>query len=229
MIKLENVRKEYVLSKDNTVVALKDISIEIEEGEFVAIVGKSGSGKSTLLNIISCLDKEIKGKYILDGHQINKKKSKELAKIRNKYFGFIFQNFNLLQKLTAYENIEIPLIYKRVPRKERKKLIEKYAEKVGIKERLDHKPNELSGGQQQRVAIARALVTDPKIIMADEPTGALDEATGIQIMEILKELNRNGKTVLLVTHDMDLANQAKRKIVISDGAIISDTKVGEAQ
>ena len=227
MIKLENIVKEYVLSKDNSVLALNGVSLEIEEGEFVAIVGKSGSGKSTLLNIMSCLDKEIKGNYILDGININKKSPKELAKIRNKYFGFIFQNFNLLSKLNAYENIEIPLIYKRVPRKNRKKLIEEYAEKVNILDRLKHKPNELSGGQQQRVAIARALVTDPKIIMADEPTGALDEATGIQIMELLEELNKEGKTVLLITHDMDLANRAKRKIVISDGKIISDTKVGE--
>lgn len=226
MIKLKNIVKEYVLSQDNKVLALDKVSLEIDEGEFVAIVGKSGSGKSTLLNIMSCLDKEIKGSYILDGININKKKSKELAQIRNQYFGFIFQNFNLLQKLTAYENIEIPLIYKRVPRRKRKKLIEEYAKKVGIDERLSHKPNELSGGQQQRVAIARALVTDPKIIMADEPTGALDEATGIQIMEILEELNNEGKTVLLITHDMDLANRAKRKIVISDGKIISDTKAG---
>lgn len=229
MIKLNNIVKKYVLSKDNAVIALDKISIEIEEGEFVAIVGKSGSGKSTLLNIMSCLDKEIKGEYVLDGININKKKSKELAKIRNKYFGFIFQNFNLLQKLTAYENIEIPLIYKGVPRKTRKKLIEEYAKKVGIETRLKHKPNELSGGQQQRVAIARALVTNPKIIMADEPTGALDEATGIQIMNILQELNNEGKTVLLITHDMDLASKAKRKIVISDGKLISDTKVGETK
>lgn len=186
-------------------------------------------GKSTLLNIISCLDKKIEGTYYLGENLINKKKSKELAKIRNQYFGFVFQNFNLLQKLTAYENIEIPLIYKRVPRRERKKLIEKYAEKVGILERLGHRPNELSGGQQQRVAIARALVTNPKIIMADEPTGALDEATGIQIMKILKDLNDEGKTVLLVTHDMDLANQAKRKIVISDGRLISDTRAGDSK
>lgn len=228
MIKLKNIEKKYVLSKDNVVNALNGISLEIEEGEFVAIVGKSGSGKSTLLNVMSCLDKEIKGEYYLDDILINKKNPKALAKIRNKYFGFIFQNFNLLHKLTAYENIEIPLIYKRVPRKERKKLIEEYSKKVGIYERLKHKPNELSGGQQQRVAIARALVTDPKIIMADEPTGALDEATGIQIMEILQELNREGKTVLLITHDMDLANKAPRKIVISDGKIISDTKGGNA-
>lgn len=226
MIKLKDIVKEYVLSQDNRILALDKVSLEIDEGEFVAIVGKSGSGKSTLLNIMSCLDKEIKGSYILDGININKKNSKELAQIRNQYFGFIFQNFNLLQKLTAYENIEIPLIYKRVPRRKRKKLIEEYAKKVGIEERLNHKPNELSGGQQQRVAIARALVTDPKIIMADEPTGALDEATGIQIMEILEELNKEGKTVLLITHDMDLANRAKRKIVISDGKIISDTKAG---
>jgi putative ABC transport system ATP-binding protein len=170
MIELKNVEKEYVLSKNNSVVALKDISLKIEDGEFVAIIGKSGSGKTTLLNTIACLDKEIKGEYFLDNILINKKKPNELAKIRNKHFGFIFQNFNLLQKLTAYENIEVPLIYKRVPRRNRKKLIEEYAKKVGIKDRLSHKPNELSGGQQQRIAIARALVTNPQIIIADEPT-----------------------------------------------------------
>ena len=203
MIELKNLKKEYVLSKNNKVLALQDINLTIDEGEFVAIVGKSGSGKSTLLNVISCLDKEFSGEYFLEGENIRKKRKNELAKIRNRSFGFIFQNFNLLQKLTAYENIEIPLIYKKVPRRKRKELIEKYAEKLEIKDRLQHKPNELSGGQQQRVAIARALVTNPKVIMADEPTGALDEATGIQIVEILKELNQEGKTILLITHDSD--------------------------
>jgi putative ABC transport system ATP-binding protein len=227
MIELRNVGKEYVLSKDNSVTALKDISLEINKGEFVAIIGKSGSGKTTLLNTIACLDKEITGEYFLDGIKINKKKPKELAKIRNKYFGFVFQNFNLLQKLNAYENIEVPLIYKKVPRRNRRRLIEEYADKVGIKDRLSHKPNELSGGQQQRIAIARALVTDPQVIIADEPTGALDEATGNQIMSILKELNNEGKTIIVVTHDIDIANQAKRKITVSDGRIISDVKVGE--
>ncbi len=227
MIKLKNIQKKYVLSKQNSVIALNNVSLEIQQGEFVAIIGKSGSGKTTLLNTIACLDKQIKGEYFLDNILINKKKQKQLAKIRNKYFGFVFQNFNLLQKLTAYENIEVPLIYKKVPRRNRKKLIEEYAEKVGIKERLSHKPNELSGGQQQRIAIARALVTNPQIIIADEPTGALDEATGIQIMNILKELNKEGKTVIVVTHDIDIANQARRKITVSDGKIISDVKVGE--
>jgi putative ABC transport system ATP-binding protein len=170
MIELKNVDKKYVLSKNNSVSALKDICLKIDRGEFVAIVGKSGSGKTTLLNVIACLDKEIKGEYLLDDILINKKSPKELAKIRNKYFGFVFQNFNLLPKLTAYENIEVPLIYKKVSRRNRKKLIEEYAKKVGIKDRLSHKPNELSGGQQQRIAIARALVTDPQIIIADEPT-----------------------------------------------------------
>lgn len=226
MIELKNLKKEYVLSKNNKVLALQDINLTIDEGEFVAIVGKSGSGKSTLLNVISCLDKEFSGEYFLEGENIRKKRKNELAKIRNRSFGFIFQNFNLLQKLTAYENIEIPLIYKKVPRRKRKELIEKYAEKLEIKDRLQHKPNELSGGQQQRVAIARALVTNPKVIMADEPTGALDEATGIQIVEILKELNQEGKTILLITHDSDLAKMAKRKIVLSDGMIIQDEKEG---
>ena len=226
MIELKNLKKEYVLSKNNKVLALQDINLTIDEGEFVAIVGKSGSGKSTLLNIISCLDKEFSGEYFLEGENIRKKRKNELAKIRNRSFGFIFQNFNLLQKLTAYENIEIPLIYKKVPRRKRKELIEKYAEKLEIKDRLQHKPNELSGGQQQRVAIARALVTNPKVIMADEPTGALDEATGIQIVEILKELNQEGKTILLITHDSELAKMAKRKIVLSDGMIIQDEKEG---
>lgn len=226
MIELKNLKKEYVLSKNNKVLALQDINLTIDEGEFVAIVGKSGSGKSTLLNVISCLDKEFSGEYFLEGENIRKKRKNELAKIRNRSFGFIFQNFNLLQKLTAYENIEIPLIYKKVPRRKRKELIEKYAEKLEIKDRLQHKPNELSGGQQQRVAIARALVTNPKVIMADEPTGALDEATGIQIVEILKELNQEGKTILLITHDSDLAKMANRKIVLSDGMIIQDEKEG---
>lgn len=226
MIELKNLKKEYVLSKNNKVLALQNINLTIDEGEFVAIVGKSGSGKSTLLNVISCLDKEFSGEYFLEGENIRKKRKNELAKIRNRSFGFIFQNFNLLQKLTAYENIEIPLIYKKVPRRKRKELIEKYAEKLEIKDRLQHKPNELSGGQQQRVAIARALVTNPKVIMADEPTGALDEATGIQIVEILKELNQEGKTILLITHDSDLAKMAKRKIVLSDGMIIQDEKEG---
>ena len=227
MIELKNIEKKYILSKQNSVIALNDISLKINKGEFVAIIGKSGSGKTTLLNTIACLDKQITGEYLLDGILVNKKKPKELAKIRNKYFGFIFQNFNLLQKLTAYENIEVPLIYKKVPRKNRRKMIEEYAEKVGIKDRLSHKPNELSGGQQQRIAIARALVTNPQIIIADEPTGALDEATGIQIMDILKKLNKEGKTVIVVTHDIDIANQAKRKITVSDGKIVSDVKVGE--
>ena len=210
MIELKNITKKYVLSKENSVIALNNISLKIEDGEFVAIIGKSGSGKTTLLNIIACLDKEVSGEYLLDDIMINKKKPKELAKIRNKYFGFIFQNFNLLQKLTAYENIEVPLIYKKVVRRKRKALIEEYSEKVGIKERLLHKPNELSGGQQQRIAIARALVTNPQIIIADEPTGALDQVTGNQIMKILKDLNNEGKTVIVVTHDIDIANQAKR-------------------
>lgn len=225
MIDLKNVNKEYYLTEDNKVKALNNINLTINKGEFVSIIGKSGSGKSTLLNIISCMDSNFTGDYILLNEKMNNKKKKELASIRNKNFGFIFQNFNLLNKLSAYENIEIPLIYKKVSKSNRKKIINKVVSEVGISERLYHKPKELSGGEQQRVAIARALVTDPEIILADEPTGALDVKTGKQILSILKDLNQKGKTVIIVTHDLELAKEAKRIVTLSDGKIISDKEV----
>lgn len=225
MIDLKNVNKEYYLTEDNKVKALNNINLTINKGEFVSIIGKSGSGKSTLLNIISCMDSNFTGDYILLDEKMNNKKKRELASIRNRNFGFIFQNFNLLNKLSAYENIEIPLIYKKVSKSNRKKIINKVASEVGISERLYHKPKELSGGEQQRVAIARALVTDPEIILADEPTGALDVKTGKQILSILKDLNQKGKTVIIVTHDLELAKEAKRIVTLSDGKIISDEEV----
>lgn len=223
MIELNNITKTYELSKDNKIKALDNITLKIKKGEFVSIVGKSGSGKTTLLNIISCLDKPDSGTYYLNDINVSIKTDKELSSIRNKKIGFIFQNFNLLSKLNSYENIEIPLIYKRLSKAKRKELILNSAKQLEIEERLNHKPNELSGGQQQRVAIARALVTDPDIIIADEPTGALDESTGKQIIDILKNLNKKGKTVIIVTHDLEIANVAKRKILIKDGKIESDT------
>jgi putative ABC transport system ATP-binding protein len=225
MINIHGLDKKYILTKDNSVDALKKIDLKIDEGEFVSIIGKSGSGKSTLLNVISCMDSKYSGSYILDGMELNGKKIKDLAKIRNSYFGFIFQNFNLLNKLTAYENIELPLIYKRVPKRKRRGIIESIAKDLEIEDRLDHKPIELSGGEQQRVAIARALVTNPKIILADEPTGSLDQKTGKQILDILKNLNKNGQTIIMVTHDLELAKNAKRIVTISDGKIINDEKV----
>lgn len=224
MIDIKNVNKEYFLSANNKVQALKNINLHINKGEFISIVGKSGSGKSTLLNVISCMDNKYTGNYYLNNKSMTNKKVGELATIRNSMFGFIFQNFNLLQKLTAYENIEIPLIYKKVPKKQRKEIIMNVAEKMGIEKRLRHRPNELSGGEMQRVAIARALVTNPDVILADEPTGALDEKTGKQILNILKKLNDDGKTVIIVTHDLDLSKLTDRIITLSDGKIISDKK-----
>ena len=227
MIELKKVNKEYFLTETNKVHALKDINLKIKKGEFISIVGKSGSGKSTLLNIISCMDNKYLGEYLLNKEIMNNKKLNELANIRNKTFGFIFQNFNLLPKLTAYENIEIPLIYKHVPKRKRKEIITNIATSLEINDRLKHKPKELSGGEQQRVAIARALVTNPNVILADEPTGALDERTGKQILKILKDLNKQGKTVIIVTHDLELSKMTDRTITLSDGKIISDKKVGD--
>ena len=225
MIDLRNVCKDYYLTEDNVVRALSNINLKIDKGEFVSIIGKSGSGKSTLLNVISCMDSGYTGEYYLLNEKMNNKSRRELAMIRNRNFGFIFQNFNLLTKLTAYENIEIPLIYKRVTRSKRKEIIYKVAKDLEIEDRLYHKPKELSGGEQQRVAIARALVTDPEVILADEPTGALDIKTGKQILSILIDLNKKGKTVIIVTHDLELSRNAKRVVTLSDGKIISDEEV----
>lgn len=222
MIEAEHVIKIYNESKHNETKAIDDISFKISNGELVVIMGKSGSGKTTLLNLISCLDKVSAGKILLNGEDISLKKDNELAKLRNENIGFIFQDFNLINNYTAYENIETPLIIKKLPGKERKEIILKYAEKLGIEDRLKNRPHELSGGEKQRVAIARALVTNADIIIADEPTGALDKKTGEEILKILFELNKKGKTVIIVTHDLEIANQIDRKIIISDGRILED-------
>ena len=224
MIRITNMCKVYRMG-DNVINALNNVSLHIKRHEFVAIIGPSGSGKSTLMNMLGCLDVPSSGTYFLDGNEISKLNDNELADIRNQKIGFIFQGFNLLQKLTALENVELPLIYQGVGSKERHRRSKTALEIVGLGERIDHKPNELSGGQQQRVAIARALVSDPPIILADEPTGNLDTKSGTEIMKILKELNANGNTIVLITHDNDVALQAQRMVRIQDGEIIEDKEV----
>jgi putative ABC transport system ATP-binding protein len=210
---------------ENKVTALNGINLHIKLHEFVAIVGPSGSGKSTLMNMLGCLDVPTSGSYKLDGQEISKLKDDKLAEIRNFKIGFIFQKFNLLQKLSALENVELPLVYQGVHNKEARERAMESLDKVGLKPRMNHKPSELSGGQQQRVAIARALVTRPPVLLADEPTGALDRKTGIEVMDMLKELNANGNTIILITHDNDLAAEAKRIVRISDGEITEDKEV----
>ncbi len=199
---------------------LKNISFKVDKGEFLAIMGSSGSGKSTMMNILACLDSQYEGTYILDGIDISKLTENQLSEIRNKKIGFIFQSFNLLPRLSALENVELPLVYSSVPKAERHKRAAELLEMVGLKDRMYHKPNELSGGQRQRVAIARALVNDPSIILADEPTGNLDSKSEEEIIEILQELNRTGKTIVIVTHEPNIGDIAQRKIVFKDGEII---------
>jgi len=199
---------------------LKNISFKVDKGEFLAIMGSSGSGKSTMMNILACLDSQYEGTYILDGIDISRLTENQLSEIRNKKIGFIFQSFNLLPRLSALENVELPLVYSSVPKVERHKRAAELLEMVGLKDRMDHKPNELSGGQRQRVAIARALVNDPSIILADEPTGNLDSKSEEEIIEILQELNRTGKTIVIVTHEPNIGDIAQRKIVFKDGEII---------
>ena len=199
---------------------LKNISFKVDKGEFLAIMGSSGSGKSTMMNILACLDSQYEGTYILDGIDISKLTENQLSEIRNKKIGFIFQSFNLLARLSALENVELPLVYSSVPKAERHKRAAELLEMVGLKDRMHHKPNELSGGQRQRVAIARALVNDPSIILADEPTGNLDSKSEEEIIEILQELNRMGKTIVIVTHEPNIGDIAQRKIVFKDGEII---------
>lgn len=227
LIDLKNVNKSY-RNGDQELQVLKDIHLAVEEGEFVAIMGPSGSGKSTLMNIIGLLDRPTSGEYYLEGEEVAKLGEKKLAKVRNQQIGFVFQQFFLLSKLNALQNVELPLIYAGVSQFKRKALAEQYLKKVELEARMHHLPSELSGGQKQRVAIARALVNHPSIILADEPTGALDTKTGEQIMELLTELNREGKTIIMVTHEPEIAAFAKRQIVIRDGVISSDTKKGEA-
>ena len=221
MIKLEHIFKIYEMG-ENKVYALDDVSLHVAAHEFVSVIGPSGSGKSTLMNMLGCLDVPTQGRYFLDGTDISKKTDDELAEIRNKKIGFVFQGFNLLPKLTAVENVELPLIYSNVSAKERHEKAKEALAKVGLEGRIDHKPTELSGGQQQRVAIARALITDPPIILADEPTGNLDSKSGKEVMEIFKNLNANGNTIILITHDSGVAAQAKRVVRIQDGKLYEE-------
>ncbi len=221
MIELRNIKKYYKMG-DNVVKALDDVSLKVEDGEFVTIIGPSGSGKSTLMNIIGCLDKATSGSYLIDGIEVSNYTENQLAYLRNKKMGFIFQGFNLLQNLSAYENVDLPLIYQGLSLSERKERVNKSLKLVGMSERMKHKPSELSGGQQQRVAIARALATMPMYILADEPTGNLDSVTGEEIMKILKNLNKNGTTVIIITHNDDIAKLSRRVVRIHDGKIESD-------
>ncbi|HFR3411041.1 TPA: ABC transporter ATP-binding protein [Streptococcus suis] len=223
LIKLTQINKSYK-NGDQELRVLKDIDLEVEEGEFLAIMGPSGSGKSTLMNIIGLLDRSSSGNYWLEGEEVSQLSEKKLAQVRNDQIGFVFQQFFLLAKLNALQNVELPLIYAGVPSNQRKKKAKRYLEKVELAERMDHLPSELSGGQKQRVAIARALVNSPAIILADEPTGALDTKTGQQIMELLTELNNEGKTIIMVTHEPEIAAYAKRKIVLRDGIITEDRR-----
>ncbi|HFH9921055.1 MULTISPECIES: ABC transporter ATP-binding protein [Streptococcus] len=227
LIKLTQINKSYK-NGDQELRVLKDIDLEVEEGEFLAIMGPSGSGKSTLMNIIGLLDRSSSGNYWLEGEEVSQLSEKKLAQVRNDQIGFVFQQFFLLAKLNALQNVELPLIYAGVPSNQRKKKAKRYLEKVELAERMDHLPSELSGGQKQRVAIARALVNSPAIILADEPTGALDTKTGQQIMELLTELNNEGKTIIMVTHEPEIAAYAKRKIVLRDGVITEDRRREEA-
>lgn len=224
LIEIHNMYKTYQINQIQ-IHALQNINLSIGKNEFVAIVGPSGSGKSTLMNMLGCLDAPTSGTYILDNVDVSSLTDDETAEIRNQKIGFIFQSFNLIQKLTALENVELPLIYMGVKSSERLRRAKIALESVGLGERLYHKPNELSGGQQQRVAIARALINNPPIIFADEPTGNLDTKSGVEIMNLLKELHKRGNTIVLITHNNDIANQANRIIRIHDGKIVEDRQV----
>lgn len=209
---------------DVEVYALRDVSIDFVEGEFTAIMGASGSGKSTLMNIIGCLDQPTSGRYILGGEDVSQMEDDKLSEIRSRRIGFIFQNFNLIQQLTVLENLEVPMFYLGIPPAERKQRAIELAEKVGLAERLDHRPMQLSGGQQQRVCIARALINEPLILLADEPTGALDSKTGVQILELFDQLVAAGKTIIMVTHDPSVAHRCQRVIHLHDGRIHKDER-----
>ena len=222
LIDIENVYKIYNEGTEAEVRALDGVNLAIDRGEFVAVVGQSGSGKSTLMNILGCLDIPTRGTYRIDGQDVRELDDAQLSHIRNKQVGFIFQGYNLIQSLTAYENVELPLIYQNVSAFKRRELVMDAMARAGVAERYRHHPAEMSGGQQQRVAIARAIATHPPIIMADEPTGALDSHTGKEVLRFLQELNKEGSTIILITHDNSIAATARRVVRISDGRIIQD-------
>ncbi|MFL0247531.1 ABC transporter ATP-binding protein [Candidatus Clostridium stratigraminis] len=224
MIEVKDIVKKYVTG-DIDFTALKNINLKIEKGEFTAIMGPSGSGKSTFMNILGCLDRFDSGKYILNGNEVTNLNDKELAYIRNKEIGFVFQAFNLLPRMNILENVELPMTYAGIPAKQRREKAMTALDKVGLSDRIKHRPNEISGGQKQRVAIARAIVNDPAVIMADEPTGNLDTKSSIEIMRIFQELNNEGATVIMVTHEPDIAMHCKRIVRFRDGEIISDEEV----
>ncbi len=222
-ILLKDITKQYTIG-DETVAALAGISLEVRDGEFIAIMGPSGSGKSTLMNILGCLDRPTAGSYVLDGQEVATLGDDDLARTRNKRIGFVFQNFNLLSRMTALDNVALPQVYARVGEKERLEKAAALLDAVGLGARKQHMPNELSGGQRQRVAIARALVNDPSIVMADEPTGNLDTRSSVEIMRLFETLHVQGKTIILVTHEPEIAAYAKRVITVRDGLVLSDEK-----
>jgi len=226
MIEMRGICKDYQMG-DNVVHALDHIDLVIADREFISIIGPSGSGKSTLMNITGCLDLADEGTYLLDGQEITDYTENELATIRNRKIGFVFQQFNLLPRMTAQENVELPLIYTGMRNRKRQRISEEVLERVGLADRMDHRPTELSGGQQQRVAIARALVTSPSIILADEPTGNLDSKTGQEILQMLHDLHEAGNTIVLITHDPAVAAQTPRHIRLHDGRVVHDLPRGE--
>jgi putative ABC transport system ATP-binding protein len=228
LVELTAIEKTYG-EGDAAVHALRGVTLHIEEGEFVAIMGASGSGKSTLMNLLGCLDTPTRGTYFLDGREVSRLGARDLAVVRNKVLGFVFQSFNLLARTTALENVELPLLYADVPSKERHARAKESLDRVGLTDRMGHHPNQLSGGQQQRVAIARALVGRPKVILADEPTGNLDSQTSINVMALFQELGKGGITVIVVTHEPDIAEYASRVIHIKDGLVQSDTRQNPRQ